>query len=116
MSDTALQPEERTWALLAHLSTFAGYLVPLGNILGPLVIWLARKDESAFVDRHAREALNWQISLTIYMVVAAILVFVLIGMAMVLVLALLDLILTIQAAVTANQGREYRYPITLRFV
>ena len=61
--------DERMWGMLCHLSTFAGYLVPFGNISGPLIVWLVKKDEYAFVDDQGKESLNFQISITIYSLV-----------------------------------------------
>src|SRR5262245_54589856 len=66
--------DERTWAMASHLSTLAGYLVvPFGNIIAPLVIWLIKKDTMPFVDDQAKEALNFQITLSIVAVVGIIL-------------------------------------------
>ena len=111
-----ISQDSRNLGTLTHLSTFVGYFVPPGNIIAPLVIWLIKKDENAFVAEQAKEALNFQISMTIYMLVAAVLTFVVIGFIMIPVLLVLDIVLTIMAAVEANKGRTYRYPLTIRFV
>ena len=108
--------EERTWAMAAHLSAFAGHVIPFGHILGPLVIWLSKRESSAFVADQAKEALNAQISATIYAAVAAVLILIVIGLPLLLLIWLLDIILIIIAAVTANDGRRYRYPLILRLV
>lgn len=108
--------DERTWAMLCHLSTFAGYLVPFGNILGPLVIWLVKREKLPLVDDQGKEALNFQISITIYMIVALILCFVIIGIPLVFALIIFDLVLTIIATVQANSGVAYRYPLTIRII
>ena len=71
--------EERLWAMTAHLSAFVGYFFPFGNILGPLVVWIAKRDTSEFVEDQARESLNAQISVTIYLAVAAVLFLIIIG-------------------------------------
>jgi uncharacterized Tic20 family protein len=88
----------------------------LGNIVGPLIIWLIKRDEMSFVSDQGREALNFNISMTIYMMVAGVLIFVLIGIPLMIVLGIAWLVLTILAAVKANEGVAYRYPLTLRLV
>ena len=108
--------EERTWAMAAHLSAFAGHFIPFGHIFGPLVIWLVKRERSEFVADQAREALNAQISITIYAAVAAVLILVVIGLPLLFLLWLLDIIFIIIAAVSANDGRRYRYPLILRLV
>ena len=105
------------WAVVAHLSGLSAYLgVPFGNILGPLVIWLIKKDESPFVEQQAKEALNFQISLTIYGVVAGFLVVVLIGLFLLPVIFVLHIVLTIVAAVRVSEGKAYHYPLTIRLI
>ena len=108
--------DERMWGMLCHLSTFAGYLIPFGNIVGPLVVWLIKKDEYAFVDDQGKEALNFQISITIYSLISAVLIFVIVGLPLLLAVIVFDLVMTIVAAVKANGGEYYRYPLTMRFV
>lgn len=110
------QQEARNWAMLCHLASFAGYVVPFGNIIGPLVIWLIKKDTMPFVDAHGKEAVNFQISLTIYVMISFILIFALVGLALVPILLLVGTILTVLAAVEASKGNMYRYPLTIRFV
>ncbi len=102
--------------MAAHLSAFAGHFIPFGHIFGPLVIWLAKRDSSEFVADQAREALNAQISATIYAAVAAVLILVVIGLPLLFLIWFLDIVLVIIAAVTANDGRRYRYPLILRLV
>lgn len=109
--------DDRMWALVCHLAGFAGLTgIPFGNILGPLVVWLIKKDQSWFVNEQGKEAMNFQISLTIYAIVAAILIFVLIGIPLLFVLGIGWLVLMIMAAIKANEGVSYRYPLTLRFI
>ena len=102
--------------MAAHLSAFAGHFIPFGHIFGPLVIWLVKRDSSEFVGDQAKEALNAQISVTIYAAVAAVLILVVIGLPLLFLLWLIDIILVIIAAVTANDGRRYRYPLILRLI
>ena len=113
----AITKDDKTWAMLAHLSALVGYLVlPLGNILGPLVIWLVKKDQSWFVDDQGKEALNFQISITIYFLVSLMLVFVLIGIVLIGILYVFGIVVAIIATIRANSGVPYRYPLTIRFI
>ena len=108
--------QERNWGLAAHLSALSGYLgLSAGNVIGPLIVWLARKDESPFVSEHAKEALNFQISLLIYLAISVPLALFLIGFALLFVIPIFGLIFTIVAAVKASDGSVYRYPLTIRF-
>ena len=110
--------DARFWAMMCHLSSFAGLfnLIPLGGIVVPLIIWMVKRDEDPFIDYHGREVLNFQISIAIYTVIAIILCFVVIGFLILPLLFLMDLILTIVAAIRARDGETYRYPMTIRFL
>ena len=108
--------DDRNWAVIAHLSAFAGHFFPLGNIIGPLVIWLIKRDGSAFVDDQAKEALNAQISYTLYGIVAAFLILILVGFVLLLALWIADIVLVILAAVAASKGKAFRYPLIIRLV
>jgi uncharacterized protein len=109
--------DERTWGMIAHLSAFAVFVFPLGgNILAPLVIWLTRRDKSAYVAMEAREALNFNISVALGWIVCGSLVFALIGIPLGAALFLYWLVMAIVAAVKASEGVGYRYPFSLRLV
>jgi uncharacterized protein len=109
--------EERNWGLFAHLSAFSGYLgVPFGSILGPFIIWLVKRDTSGYVAEQAKEALNFQLSMLLYMIVSLPLLFVLIGFALIFVIPILAFVFTIIGSIRASEGRMYRYPLTIRFV
>lgn len=108
--------QERLWARLAHLTAFAGFVFPFGHILGPLVLWLVKKQEFPIVEDQGKESINFQISLTIYGVGAAILTLVGVGFILGIVLVVADVVLVIIAAVRANEGELYRYPATIRFL
>lgn len=110
------EKEARTWAMLCHLGALAGYIIPFGHIIAPLVIWLIKKDESPLVDDQGKESLNFQISLTIYAVIAGLLTLVVIGFILLIALGIFDLIVVIIAAVKANDGEKYRYPLCIRFI
>jgi uncharacterized protein len=119
MSDPGHTPteNERTWGMLAHLSALAGVVLPLaGCVLGPLLVWLSRREQSAFVAEHAREALNFNITVVIAAVVCALLMMVFIGFILGTALFIVWLVLTLVAAIKASQGETYRYPFSLRLV
>jgi uncharacterized Tic20 family protein len=108
--------DERTWGLLAHLSALCGFVIPFGNLLGPLVIWQIKKNEMPFVDDQGKEALNFQITLTIEIIVSAPLCVILIGFLLLPIVGLYGLVMTIIGGVKANNGERYRYPLTLRLI
>lgn len=109
--------DERTWGMLAHLSALAGLVMPLiGIVLGPLIVWLARRDQSAFVAAHAKEALNFNISVLLAAVVCALLLLVFVGVLLGTALFIVWLVLTLIAAIKASEGEPYRYPFSLRLV
>jgi uncharacterized Tic20 family protein len=114
--EATLTQDAKMWGMLCHLSALALFVFPLfGNVIGPLIIWILKKDEHAFIDKNGKESLNFQISMAIYFVVAAFLILVAVGVLLLPVLALFWLILTVIAAVKANSGESYRYPLTIRF-
>jgi uncharacterized protein len=109
-------PDERTWGMVAHLSGLAGFVVPFGNILGPLVVWLVKRDASVFVAIEAKEAMNFNITLAIGGVVCFALFWFSIGVLFAALLALFWLVMVIVAALKANEGVAYRYPFSLRLI
>ncbi|ROU07074.1 DUF4870 domain-containing protein [Lysobacter enzymogenes] len=111
-----ISQDEKTWGMLAHLSTLVGLIIPLGTILGPLVVWLIKKDTMPFVADQGKEALNFNITVLIAMIVGGILTLVLIGLLVMAVVGIAWLVLTVMAALAANKGEAYRYPFTLRLV
>jgi hypothetical protein len=110
------EEEENKWAMWAHISTFSNALVPLGNFLGPIIIWQLKKNESEFVADQAKEALNFQISLIIYALISFLCIFIFIGVFMIIGLILFSLIIVIVAGVRANNGEYYRYPMCIRLI
>ncbi len=91
-------------------------MIPFGNIIGPLVVWLIKRAEIPAVDAHGKEALNFQISVAIYAIVCLLLMFVVIGIFLLMALGIAALILVIIAAIKASSGELYRYPLTIRFI
>ncbi len=109
--------DARTLGMVCHLSALVGLLgLPLLNMIGPLAVWLWRKDQYAFVDDQGKEALNFQISVTLYSIVAGILTLILIGWVLLGLIWIANIILVVIAASRANQGEAYRYPFNLRLI
>jgi len=107
----------RTWTVLCHASALAGFFVPwAGHILGPLIVWLAKRGDSPEIDEHGKESLNFQISMLIYNLIAGVLCLVLIGFVILGILHILNLVLVIVASIQASEGKLYRYPITIRLI
>ena len=108
---------ERTWGMLAHLSALAGLVMPLvGIVLGPLLVWLTRRDESEFVAAHAKEALNFNISVLLGALACMLLMLVFIGFLLGTALFVAWLVMMLVAAIKASEGQTYRYPFSLRLV
>lgn len=103
--------------MLCHLTALAGFIgIPFGHIIGPLVIWLIKRQEFPLVETNGKESLNFQISMSIYGLVAFLLVFVVIGIPLIIALILADVILVIVATVKTNNGESFQYPATIRFI
>lgn len=102
--------------MLCHLLAFAGLIVPFGTIIGPLILWLVKKDQDPYVDEQGKEVVNFQISMAIYTIVSIILIFAVIGALLLPIVLLANLILTIIGAVKASKGEPWQYPVTIRMV
>ena len=120
--------QARNWAMGCHLAALAAYVgVPFGNILGPLIIWLLKKDQFPLVDEHGKQSLNFQISMIIYglllgvailitsITVILIPVAVLLGILLAFVI-IADFVLVVIAAIKVSNGESYQYPFTIRFI
>ena len=106
----------RNTAVAAHLSTFAGLVVPFGSVIGPLAVWLTRRDRDPFIDEAGREALNFGISIAVYGAVVLVAALMLVGIPLLIAGVIAWVVLASLAAVKASQGQAYRYPLTMRFV
>lgn len=104
---------ERTYAMWTHLLLLAGHFVP---IVPTLILWLVKRDQSPFVDDHGKEALNFQISIVIYIVAGIVLTAVCIGIPIIIAAYALAIVGMILAAVAANRGQYFRYPMTIRLI
>jgi len=91
-------------------------MIPVGNILGPLVLWAIKKDEMPSVNEHGKESINFQISMTIYTIISALSILALIGIVLFPAIVVLNIVLVIIAGVKAANGEFYRYPLTIRFI
>ena len=118
MSDAPqVSKEEQNWAMICHLSALAGFAVPFGNLLGPLIVWLIKRSEMPMVDTHGKEVLNFQITVTIAAMISMLLIFVLIGFLLLAAVYIGALVLTVRAAIKLSNGElDYRYPWTIRFL
>ena len=126
-TDNAVPQDQRQWAMFAHLSALLGGLLTSavggwGWFLGPLVIWLMKKETMPFVEDQAKEALNFNITVTIVFLVLMLLGFVTLGVGflitlpVMLIVGIAALVLIVMAAIKANDGVRYRYPFTLRLI
>ena len=126
-ANEALTKEDRNMAMLCHLAAFATVVgIPLGNIVGPLIVWLIKREQSSFVDWHGKESINFQISVTIYGIVGGILIVLgiiggilapaLIGLVLLPLTLLFALVMVIVATMRANDGLRHQYPLTMRFI
>ncbi|HVT32150.1 MAG TPA: DUF4870 domain-containing protein [Rhodanobacteraceae bacterium] len=114
--------DERTWALLGHLSAFSAFITGLGCVIGPLIVWLVKRDTMPFAGEQALEALNFNITAIIAAVALGAFTLITLGIGalltvpLALALFLGWFVLTIVAAVKANNGEHYRYPFSIRLV
>lgn len=110
-------PEARRWAMFCHYSAFFWFLVPMiGNVLGPLIVWQMKKDVDPFVDQQGKEALNFQITFSILLMICGVLAWILIGFPLMALISAVALVLVVIAGIRANEGKPYRYPLCWRFV
>jgi len=103
------QNQDKNLAMACHLLGLLGFL-------GPLVIWLIKKDESATVSQHGKEALNFQLSILIYSVGAWLTAFILIGFLLMPAVAIFNLVMIIIAAIKTSNGEDFKYPLCLRLI
>lgn len=128
LNEVETDKDARVWATFCHVSALLALLgVPLGHLIGPFLVWLLKRNEIPFVEAHGKEALNFQLSMTIYAV--GLLVILVIALAeeplrpaafivagLSVLLFLLDIVLVVVASVRANNGLQYTYPLSIRFI
>jgi uncharacterized Tic20 family protein len=113
----ALDKNARTWGMVCHLSALAMLTcIPFANVLGPLIVWLVKGKEIPFVNEQGKEALNFQITMTLVAIAALILSLVGIGIFLGLALVVVNVVFIVLASIAANKGESYRYPVSLRLI
>ncbi len=129
-SASSVSADDRQWGLFLHLSALSGFVIGLGFLLGPLILWVVRKDKSPFIDRHGKAAVNFQLNLLILVIaVVAVGVVAIIGTlgigALVVVplfiigalaLTVAEVLFPVRAALRANEGKEPDYPVLVTFL
>lgn len=111
-----LTDTERNWAMFCHLSAFAGYFFPFGGIIGPLVCWLSRKDESPWVDENGKSAMNFNLSILLYSILMIPLCFIIVGFVIIGFLLTLRIVCVIIASVQSSKGIRFKYPLAIPFI
>jgi uncharacterized Tic20 family protein len=105
-----IKKDDRNMAMLCHLlAIFTGFL-------GPLIIWLIKKEDAPYVDDQGKEALNFQLTVLIAMVASGVLSILCIGIVLAIVVWVVDIIFCIMASIKASRGEAYRYPVSIRFI
>lgn len=107
--------DANTWGVFIHLSQFMTYLLPLGGIIVPLVLWQIKKDQSEIIDRHGKIVMNWILTELILAILCGLLFFVLIGIPLLFVVIAMGIIFPIIGAVKASTGEIWPYPFSIRF-
>ena len=107
----------RLWTILCHASALLGVFLHFpGHVLGPLIVWLAKRDDSPELDAHGKESLNFQLSMLLYTLISGVFCLVLIGFVFLAILWVLNAVFVIIASIKASDGKFYRYPMTIRFI
>lgn len=107
---------ERDWAMFCHLSAFAGYFFPFGGIVGPVICWISRKEESEWVNINGKASLNFQISMLLYTVLLIPLCFIIVGIPLLFALLVLEFVCIILASTRSAKGEFFKYPLSIPFL
>ena len=117
MEENRLSTEsERNWAMLCHLSAFAGFFFPFGGIIGPMIFWLSRKDDSAWININGKAAMNFNLSMLLYIVLTIPLLIILVGIPIIIALGILKIVCVTIASIKAARGEIFKYPLSIPFV
>lgn len=108
--------DEKMWGMFCHLSALSMFIIPFGSIIGPLIIWSIKKGDYPFVDQQGKEAINFNLSMLIYLLISAILIILVIGILLLIAIGIFQLIMIVIASIKANNGESFRYPLTIRFI
>ncbi|MDR0799211.1 MAG: DUF4870 domain-containing protein [Dysgonamonadaceae bacterium] len=107
---------ENSYLALMHLSQLAGYLIFGVGFIAPLILWLINKDNNERVNVQGKEIINFIISMVLYALISTVLCIILIGFVMLVALAVIQIVCAVMAAIKANNGEDYVYPLTIRFL
>ena len=107
---------EKQIAMGMHLSALAGFIIPFGNIIAPLILWLMNKEKSPYLDSQGKEALNFQITVTILFLPCLILMFIFIGILFAVALGIFNLAMIIIATIKISNGEDFKYPFSFRLI
>ena len=102
--------------MFCHLSAFAGYFFPFGSIVGPVICWISRKDESEWVNINGKASLNFQISILLYTVLLIPLCFIIVGIPLLVTLLVLEFVCIILASIRSAKGEVFKYPLSIPFL
>lgn len=117
VASSEIPREARKWAMICHIIALVGLLGNgIGFLIAPLVVWLLKKEDHPFIDRQGKEAVNFQITMFILLLVSLLLALVLIGFVFMVIVAIVMTILPIIAAIKSNEGEDFKYPLTIRFI
>ena len=114
-ADVVIDRETRQWATALHLSQFAGYAIPFGGFVIPLLIWLLKRDSLPGIDAHGREVMNWILSELVYGLIFFLMIFILVGIPLLVLLGIVGVVFPVIAAIKASDGIQWRYPMSIRF-
>ena len=109
-------PDQRQMGLFLHLSQLAGFVIPFGGIILPVILWQTQKEKMPALDAHGKMVVNFMLSVLIYAVVSVILMFVLVGFLTLLAVAIIHIVFPIVGAIKANNGELWDYPLTIKFL
>lgn len=114
---SSIPKEARNWAMACHMMALTGLLGNgIGLLVGPLVVWLVKREDHPFVNEQGKEAVNFQLTMFIAFFAAAILVFAVIGLFLLPILGILDVVLVIVGGIKASNGEHFRYPLAIKFL
>lgn len=114
-SPETVDSESRQWAMFLHFSVLAGFLVPFGGLIVPILIWQVKKSELPWLDVHGKNIANWIISKLIYFGCCVLLVFAIVGIPMLIVLGICALVFPIIGGIKASSGEVWKYPMAISF-
>jgi uncharacterized Tic20 family protein len=115
-SNPLLGMSENSYVALMHISQLGGYILPGLGFFAPLILWLLNKNDNARVDANGKEIMNFILSMIIYMAVSGILCLLLVGFLLIGLIVILEIACAIIATIKANNGENYTYPLTIRFL